>query len=122
MYRETSRGLAREFHADVIVARSNRALLMGVVARQVSDAPLVWSVHDQITSEYLGPVRASVMRFIGARAASAFIANSHSTLWTVRTNGKPAHVAPPGLHLESSTAATRGWKAVDHCYGRTLAP
>jgi glycosyltransferase involved in cell wall biosynthesis len=91
--------LAREFHADVIVARSNRALLMGAVARQVAGAPLVWSVHDQITSEYLGPVRASAMRFIGARAASAFIANSHSTLWTVRTKGKPAHVAPPGLHL-----------------------
>jgi glycosyltransferase involved in cell wall biosynthesis len=91
--------LAREFHADIIVARSNRALFMGVVARQVSGAPLVWSVHDQITSEYLGPVRASVMRFIGARAASAFIANSHSTLSTLRTKGKPAHVTPPGLHL-----------------------
>jgi glycosyltransferase involved in cell wall biosynthesis len=72
---------------------------MGVVARQVSSAPLVWSVHDRITSDYLGPVRASVMRFIGAHAASAFIANSQSTLSTVRTKGKPAHVAPPGLHL-----------------------
>ena len=32
--------LARKFHSDVIVARSNRALLMGVAARQVSGAPL----------------------------------------------------------------------------------
>ena len=47
----------------------------------------------------MGPVRARVLRFIGARAASAFIANSHSTLETLRTKGKPAHVAPPGLHL-----------------------
>ena len=39
------------------------------------------------------------MRFIGAQAANAFIANSHSTLGTLRTKGKPAHVAPPGLHL-----------------------
>lgn len=83
--------------ADVLVAGSSKALLMGAVAARRARVPLVWQVHDRIAGEYFGTVLAALLRLLGWVLARGVVANSHATLATLYTRGRVAAVAYPGV-------------------------
>ncbi|MBF6176280.1 glycosyltransferase family 4 protein [Nocardia blacklockiae] len=88
---------ARELEASVLVAESTKALLMGAVAARRARIPLVWQVHDRIAPDYFGRRLAPLLRLLGLLVADAYLANSRTTLASLRTGRKPAAVAYPGL-------------------------
>ncbi|MET7773218.1 glycosyltransferase family 4 protein [Nocardia sp. NPDC005366] len=83
--------------ADVLVAQSTKALLMGAIAARRAGVPLVWQVHDRISGEYFGGPLAFGLRVLGWLAARGVVANSRATLRTLLTRGRPHTVAYPGL-------------------------
>lgn len=97
----------RDDHTKVVVARSTKTLLVGWVASRRAGVPLVWSVHDQISSQYFGKIVAPVIRALGRALASGYIANSRSTLETLWTGSKPTIVIPPGLELRQRLTRSR---------------
>lgn len=88
---------ARGRSIDVVVARSVKSMIYGAVVARRLGVPLVWSVHDRISADYLGRPAALVVRFVGRVLPAAYIVNSRATGATVRTGGKPTLVAPPAL-------------------------
>ncbi|MFI9508325.1 glycosyltransferase family 4 protein [Nocardia sp. NPDC052566] len=88
--------LARELGTEVIVAESTKALVMGLVAARRARIPLIWQVHDRISADYFGRLPTLVIRLLGRRA-DGYLANSRTTMATLRTGGKPAAVAYPGV-------------------------
>ncbi len=95
--------LLRAHGADVVVAESTKALLVGAVAARRAGIPLVWQVHDRLSSEYFGRTRFP-LRLLGRLAASGYLANSRATLRTIATGGSPTAVCPPGVDLSSVPA------------------
>ncbi|MEV0355804.1 glycosyltransferase family 4 protein [Nocardia sp. NPDC050697] len=87
----------RRADADVLVAQSTKALLMGAVAARRAGIPLVWQVHDRISADYFGRVLAFALRVLGRWAARGVVANSRATLSTLATRRRPAVVAYPGI-------------------------
>ncbi|MFC8527385.1 glycosyltransferase family 4 protein [Nocardia sp. NPDC057227] len=87
----------RRADADVVVAQSTKALLMGAVAARRAGIPLVWQVHDRISADYFGRVLAVALRVLGRWAARGVVANSRATLSTLATRRRPAVVAYPGI-------------------------
>ncbi|WP_431970407.1 glycosyltransferase family 4 protein [Nocardia sp. bgisy134] len=85
--------------ADVLVAESTKALAMGAVAARRAGIPLVWQVHDRIAADYFGRLPALVVGLLGRAVAQGFLANSRTTLATLRTGRRPAEVAYPGVEL-----------------------
>ncbi|MFE6859756.1 glycosyltransferase family 4 protein [Nocardia sp. NPDC057668] len=90
-------GVLRERRADVLVAESTKALLMGAVAARRARIPLVWQVHDLVSREYFGRVLAVVVRVLGWLLARGVIANSRATLGSLFTWRRAAVVAYPGV-------------------------
>ncbi|MGW4366400.1 glycosyltransferase family 4 protein [Nocardia takedensis] len=90
-------GAVREAGADVVVAQSTKALLMGAIAARRARVPLVWQVHDRVAADYFGAVLAFVLRTLGWVVARGVVANSRATLDTLRTRGRAAAIAYPGL-------------------------
>ncbi|GAB3135079.1 glycosyltransferase family 4 protein [Tsukamurella serpentis] len=88
----------RAHDAGVLVAESTKTLLVGTIAARRAGIPLVWQVHDRLSAEYFGGKRWP-LRLLGRVAASGFLANSHGTLRTVATGGRPSAVCPPGVDL-----------------------
>lgn len=89
--------IVRTEGADVVVAQSTKALLMGAVAARRAGVPLVWQVHDRVSGEYFGRVLAFVLRMLGWTVARGLVANSRSTLRTLYTRGRVAVIAHPGV-------------------------
>ncbi|GGL02073.1 glycosyltransferase family 4 protein [Nocardia jinanensis] len=89
--------LVRAEDADVVVAQSTKALLMGAVAARRAGVPLVWQVHDRVSGEYFGRVMAFALRALGWSTARGIVANSRSTLRTLYTRGRVAVIAYPGV-------------------------
>lgn len=90
-------GVARDRGADVLVAESTKALLMGTVASRRARIPLVWHSHDRISAEYFGTVLSAVLRLLGRVVCAGFVANSLSTLESLPARGRPSVVAYPGI-------------------------
>ncbi|MGH1561895.1 glycosyltransferase [Mumia sp. DW29H23] len=92
-----ARALRRE-RADLVVANSLKAALIGGTAATLARTPWVWHLHDRLSEDYLpGPV-ARVLRGLARRAPRQVVVNSQATL---RSLGPiPADrvvVAYPGL-------------------------
>ncbi|WP_328394632.1 glycosyltransferase family 4 protein [Nocardia sp. NBC_00416] len=98
-------GAVRADGADVLVAQSTKALLMGAVAARRAGVPLVWQVHDRVSAEYFGRPLAVVLRVLGWAAVRGVVANSRATLRTLHTRGRFSVVAYPGV--EDTAAAGR---------------
>ncbi|GGF12825.1 glycosyltransferase [Williamsia phyllosphaerae] len=91
--------MARSTGANAIVAESTKALLMGTIASRRARIPLIWHVHDRVTTEFFGGMLAIIIRTLGAVVARGYIANSSATAETLWTLGKPLAVAYPGVEL-----------------------
>ncbi|MET8873479.1 glycosyltransferase family 4 protein, partial [Nocardia sp. NPDC004604] len=94
---------ARELGADVLVAESTKALVMGSVAARRAGIPLVWQVHDRIAVDYFGRLPTMVIQLLGRLMARGYIANSRTTLHTLRIGRRPAVVAYPGVEFGDDT-------------------
>lgn len=90
---------ARELSADVLIAESTKALVMGAVATRRAGIPLVWQVHDRISVDYFGRLPTVVIQRLGRLVAHGYLANSRTTLRTLRIGHRPAVVAYPGVEL-----------------------
>ncbi|WP_327151223.1 glycosyltransferase family 4 protein [Nocardia sp. NBC_01329] len=89
--------IVRSDGADVVVAQSTKALLMGAVAARRAGVPLIWQVHDRVSGEYFGRILAVALRVLGWVTAHGVVANSRSTLRTLYTRGRVAVIAYPGV-------------------------
>lgn len=94
---------ARELGADVLVAESTKALVMGSVAARRAGIPLVWQVHDRIAVDYFGRLPTMVIQLLGRLIARGYIANSRTTLHTLWIGRRPAVVAYPGVEFGDDT-------------------
>ncbi|QIS03627.1 glycosyltransferase [Nocardia brasiliensis] len=97
-------GTARRIGADVLVAESSKALVMGIVAARRARIPLVWQVHDRIAADYFGRLPTLVLRVLARLCCAGYLANSRATLATLPTGRKPALVAYPGVAHRTGTA------------------
>lgn len=88
---------------DVVVARSIKSLVIGVPLARRLRKPLVWSVHDRISADYMGGVRSRMIRALGWFVADAYVANSKATLETITFGNKPHIVIYPGVDLGQFT-------------------
>lgn len=96
-------GVVRRERPDVIVAESSKTLLLGAVAALRGRVPLVWHVHDRISSEYFGLPTSLALRLLGAVVARGYVANSQTTRSTLWTLGRPSAVSYPGVELDAVT-------------------
>ena len=93
--------VVRDLDAEVVIAESSKALLMGIVASRRARIPLVWHVHDRVSRDYFGPLLFLLVRILGL-GASGFLANSFGTLATLWTARRPASVCYPGVVLSAT--------------------
>ncbi|MFI6865257.1 glycosyltransferase family 4 protein [Nocardia sp. NPDC050406] len=87
----------RELGATVVVAGSVRTLIVGALAARRARVPLIWHVHERISSERVGRARAVGILLLGWVLATGYIANSRGTLRLLPTWRRPAVVAYPGV-------------------------
>ncbi len=73
-----------ELGPDVISAISLKAGTYGAPAARLAGVPLVWHLHDQLTSEYIARQAVLPMRAIVGTLPSAIIAPSQATLDMVK--------------------------------------
>jgi Glycosyltransferase Family 4 len=94
--------VARDLGADIVVAGSTKSLIMSAVAGTRARIPVIWHVHDRVSTEYFGRAMALVIRILGWAVSDGYIANSHSTAETLLTWGRRTVVAYPTPSLPSS--------------------
>ncbi|GAA5091668.1 glycosyltransferase family 4 protein [Nocardia iowensis] len=90
---------ARELGANIVVAESSKALVMGAVAARRARVPLVWQVHDRLAVDYFGRLPTLVLRLLGRLVSRGYLANSRTTLSTLPVGRRRALVAYPGVEL-----------------------
>jgi glycosyltransferase involved in cell wall biosynthesis len=69
---------------DIVHTNSFKAGVYGSLAARLAGVPVVWHVRDQITSDYLPPAAARLIRLMTRNLASAVVANSRSTMATLK--------------------------------------
>ncbi|WP_018154908.1 glycosyltransferase family 4 protein [Demetria terragena] len=89
----------REGDHDVVWSASLKAHLLSVPAARLAGLPLVWSLHDRISHEYLPSTMVRLVRALARTAPRAIIANSEATAATV-ARVRELIVARPGLTPE----------------------
>ena len=68
---------------DVIHTTSLKADLLGMNVAKLTRTPLVWHIHDRISSDYLPARTATVFRALARRVPTEVIANSYATAETL---------------------------------------
>lgn len=76
--------LARRLRADLIHTNSLKADLIGGAAGRIAGIPVLWHVRDNIDGHYLPPAVAAAFRLLSRVIPQAVVANSQSTLRTLR--------------------------------------
>nr|WP_302268282.1 glycosyltransferase family 4 protein [Nocardioides sp. Arc9.136] len=93
-YSRRLRRTLQSVQPEVVIGRSLRAAIYGRLACVGLRVPFVWSVHDRLTREYLGP-SAPLFSTLLPRLVDGIIANSVSTATTLRSPRRPLLVLPP---------------------------
>lgn len=83
-YALTLARIARAVRADLIHTNSLKSDLYGGLAGRLAGIPVLWHVRDRIDAQYLPPQVASLFRRLSRVLPHAIIANSESTLKTLR--------------------------------------
>lgn len=91
---------------NLIVAGSLKSVIYGRLASFGLGVRFVWSCHDRISREYLGPAAVIYARLL-PRIVDGVVANSRSTLDTLRIGSRPALICPPGVALVGGTQGPR---------------
>ncbi|MFD4440365.1 glycosyltransferase family 4 protein [Nocardia sp. NPDC058519] len=95
-----------ETRADVVVAESTKALVLGAVAARRARVPLVWQVHDRVSPDYFGKLPALAIRVLARLVCRGQLANSRATAATLPT-GPATTIAYPGVELPAIQADPR---------------
>ncbi|WP_446222164.1 glycosyltransferase family 4 protein [Nocardia sp. IBHARD005] len=95
-----------ETRADVVVAESTKALVLGAVAARRARVPLVWQVHDRVSPDYFGNLPALAIRVLARLVCRGQLANSRATAATLPT-GLATAIAYPGVELPAAQADPR---------------
>jgi glycosyltransferase involved in cell wall biosynthesis len=100
----------RELRPDVVHTNSLKAGLYGSVAARLARVPCVWHVRDQITSPYLPPPAVRLIRLATRVLPDVVVANSASTLATVRAREGVVVPSPldPAIGVRERDPATEG--------------
>ncbi|MFD3701806.1 glycosyltransferase family 4 protein [Nocardia sp. NPDC058658] len=104
--------VVREARADVVVAESTKALVLGAVAARRARVPLVWQVHDRIATDYFGRLPTIAIRILARAVCAGQLANSRATAATLPA-AVPTAVAYPGVELTAARARPRVRPAAD---------
>ncbi|AVL26345.1 putative glycosyltransferase [Nocardia brasiliensis NBRC 14402] len=94
----------RRLDVQVLVAGSTKAMLMGAVAARRARVPLIWSVHDRVSSEYFGRWLAWGIRLLGWAVSDGYLVNSRSTASSLITWRRPVAVVYPGIEPDPTPA------------------
>lgn len=86
----------RELDLDLVHTTSLKADLLGVPAARMAGLPLVWHVHDRISTDYLPGRMVRLVRHLAARSPRRVVVNSHATAATL-PGARGLTVVPPGL-------------------------
>lgn len=89
------RSLLRARRPDVVHTVSLKAALYGGIAGRLAGIPVVWSVRDRITGDYLSPVAVRLVRMAADILPQVVIANSAATALTLDGCSAPIRVIPP---------------------------
>ncbi|MGW4844524.1 glycosyltransferase family 4 protein [Nocardia brasiliensis] len=97
----------RRLDVQVLVAGSTKAMLMGAVAARRARVPLIWSVHDRVSSEYFGRWLAWGIRLLGWAVCDGYLVNSRSTANSLITWRRPVAVVYPGIEPDPAPLVDR---------------
>lgn len=86
----------RRLDPDLIHTTSLKADLIGLVAARVAERPLVWHIHDRISSDYLPAPLVRLVRRLARWAPDRVIVNSAGTAVTL-PKAKGLTIAYPGF-------------------------
>jgi len=108
--------LARRLGADLIHTNSLKADLYGGLAGRLAGIPVIWHVRDSIDGHYLPPRVAAAFRGLSRVVPRAVVANSESTLRTLRplrgqitaTVYSGLAVRPPATALDAASPPALG--------------
>lgn len=89
---------------DYVIAWSIRALPASYVFARRRNVPLIWSVHDRLTSDYFGWLNKTILKILGRIMADGFIVNSETTRATLSSGRKPVALIYPGIKLRQLDA------------------
>ncbi|KQY34956.1 hypothetical protein ASD42_32875 [Nocardia sp. Root136] len=101
-----------ETRADVVVAESTKALVLGAVAARRARVPLVWQVHDRVSPDYFGRIPALAIRVLARLVCRGQLANSRATAATLPA-GLSTAIAYPGVELPATPADPRTRSAAE---------
>jgi glycosyltransferase involved in cell wall biosynthesis len=96
----------RQLHADLVDAHTLKSFIYGCPAARLAATPLVWHVHDRVSSDYLPTAAIRMLRGVARHAASGVIANSEATLASLGSLDLPAtivHEPIPGDRFDRRT-------------------
>ena len=97
--------LARRLGTDLIHTNSLKADLYGGLAGRLAGIPVIWHVRDSIDGHYLPPRVAATFRGLSRIVPKAVVANSESTLRTLRPmRGQFAATVYSGIAARASSA------------------
>jgi glycosyltransferase involved in cell wall biosynthesis len=82
----------RQLQPDLVHANSLKAALYGGIAARLAGVPAIWHVRDRIASDYLPPEAVRLVRALARHLPTAIIANSETTLATLKLDSVPAGV------------------------------
>ncbi len=89
-------GHLRRLAPDLIHTTSLKADLIGLIAGRVAGRPVVWHIHDRISSDYLPAPMVQLLRWLARWAPTRVIVNSAGTAATL-PNARGLTIAYPGF-------------------------
>lgn len=88
----------RRLKPDVVHTNSLKAAVYGGLAARIAGVPCIWHIRDRISSDYLPGGAARMIRFMARALPCEVIANSSTTLSTLRLPASRGRVIPSPLH------------------------
>jgi glycosyltransferase involved in cell wall biosynthesis len=102
---------ARQF--DVLYLNTQKAFVLGALGKPLHRRPVIWHVHDVMTSEHFGRMQLRIVRWLAKYAADHLVANSQASADAlIALTGLPAQ-AVPVVHNGVDAAAFASLDATD---------
>ena len=109
--------LAREKQVSLLYTNSLKSDFYGALAGQRARIPVIWHIRDRIEESYLPAPAVRVIRLLARRIPACVVANSESTLETLKLEGtRPSAVIASGMTQEyiARCQAAREPNAIPH--------
>ena len=106
--------LAKQY--DVIYANTQKALVVGALASLISRRPLVYHLHDIVSSDHFSLINRRIIVALASRAALVIANSQASRAAYVQAGGKAerVHIVYNGFSLETYTCCTTQRESLRH--------